>query len=228
MMNARTAMDLAKAGEELKLLDASAKKLLSADPPMVDPRTFKAYMDRFYRLPTEQGAARVTGGNRLLAACGDEWQFQIDPTAIGETLEWFRTDASGGNWQSICTASQSWSNQGLRYYKGIAWYRKTVTLPADVQGQRVFLWSGGVDEKARVWINGKEIGISHGAAFYPFEMDATEAVRPGENVVVIEVSNQRVDELGTGGLVAPVILYIPKDGKDATLENVRDLRQTFP
>ena len=55
----------------------------------------------------------------------------------------------------------------MRYYKGLAWYRQALDVPAEFAGKRVFLWCGGVDEKAKVWVNGKVIGVSHGAAFYP-------------------------------------------------------------
>ncbi len=117
----------------------------------------------------------------------------------------------------------------MRYYKGLSWYRQTVDIPAEFKGQRVFFWCGGVDEKAKAWVNGKPIGISHGASFYPFEMDATDAIRAGEsNVIVVGVLNERVNELGTGGIVAPVILYAPAKGKDAELENSRPLGETFP
>jgi beta-galactosidase/beta-glucuronidase len=101
-------------------------------------------------------------------------------------------------------------------------------VPASAAGKRIFLWCGGVDEKAKVWVNGQVIGISHGGAFYPFEMDATAALKPGRNVVVFCVVNQVVSEVGTGGIVAPVILYQPGAGADATLENTRDLKPTFP
>ena len=102
-------------------------------------------------------------------------------------------------------------------------------MPADFKGQRLFLWCGGVDEKAKVWLNGRELGVSPGAAFYPFELDATEAAKPGEpNVLVVAVINDVVNELGTGGLVAPVMLYAPAKGQDAQLENLRPLGETFP
>lgn len=81
----------------------------------------------------------------------------------------------------------------------------------------------------RVWLNGRLLGISPGAAFFPFEMDATDAVRPGApNVLVLAVLNEVVNELGTGGLVAPVMLYAPAKGQDAQLENTRPLGETFP
>jgi hypothetical protein len=95
-------------------------------------------------------------------------------------------------------------------------------------GKRVFLWCGGVDEKAKVWVNGKPVGVSPGAAFSPFEVDATDAIRAGKNVITFCVVNDVVNELGTGGIVAPVILYAPAAGTDAKLENVRPLGETFP
>jgi beta-galactosidase/beta-glucuronidase len=152
----------------------------------------------------------------------------MDPAHVGEEIGLWRPEVTGGNWQTIKTSSSSWSNQGLRYYKGLSWYRQAVDVPKEFAGRRIFLWCGGVDESAKVWVNGQMIGISHGAAFYPFELDATGAVQPGKNMIVICVANQVVNELGTGGIVAPVMLYAPAAGKDAKLENVRDLKPTFP
>jgi hypothetical protein len=80
----------------------------------------------------------VTAGNELLAAANDEWEFQLDPAIVGEEIGLFREGVSGGNWQKIKSSSSSWSNQGLRYYKGLAWYRQKVELPADIGGRRVF------------------------------------------------------------------------------------------
>ncbi len=228
MMDARTRVDLVAAQRALDRLEAAGSKLLAYDPPMLSAPSYKSYLALFYSACTKQGYARVTGGNDLAAACADEWDFLIDPSEIGETLGYWRADLRGGNWQRAKTSSLSSSDQGLRYYKGLSWYRQTVDLPARFAGKRLFLWCGGVDEKAKVWINGKVIGISPGAALYPFEMDATDAVRPGPNVIVFCVANKTVDELGTGGIVAPVILYAPAAGKDAKLENEGGLKSHFP
>ncbi|MHB0935589.1 MAG: DUF4838 domain-containing protein [Armatimonadota bacterium] len=232
MMEARVRVDFTAAKASLEKCDIIANELMTMKPvPMVSAgrhSTYVNYMNRFFRRCTEQGYARVTGGNVLVAAAGDEWQFQIDPQQIGEDIGLWRPENRGGNWQKINTSSSSWSNQGLRYYKGLAWYRTTVEVPKDAAGKRLFLWCGGVDETAKVWLNGQVIGISPGATFYPFEMDATGAVKAGKNQIVMCVSNQVVNEVGTGGIVAPVILYAPKDGANAKLENIRDLKPTFP
>src|SRR6185436_17264728 len=96
--------------------------------------TYVSYMKRFYRPCTEQGYKRVTGGNQLVAAASDEWDFQIDPARIGEDIGFWRGDITGGMWQKIKSSSSSWSNQGLRYYKGLAWYRQSIDVPKDAAG----------------------------------------------------------------------------------------------
>src|SRR6185436_18126782 len=105
--------------------------------------TYVNYMRRFFRPATEGGYKRVTDGNKLVVAAKDEWEFQIDPERVGEGIGFFRADITGGNWQRIKTSSSSWSNQGLRYYKGLAWHRQTVDVPAQFDGKRIFLWCGG-------------------------------------------------------------------------------------
>jgi hypothetical protein len=232
MLEARARVDFKAAMTALDQCDALAQKLMEMKPvPMVSAgrhSTYVNYMRRFFRGATEQGYARVTGSNTLVAAAADEWEFQIDPLKVGEDIGLWRPETTGGNWQKIKTSSSSWSNQGLRYYKGLAWYRQVLEVPESAAGKRLFLWCGGVDETAKVWVNGQVIGISPGATFYPFEMDATDAVKPGRNVIVFCVANQTVNEVGTGGIVAPVILYAPGAGAEAKLENSRDLKPTFP
>jgi hypothetical protein len=232
MMDARAKVDFAAAQSELTKMDAVADILMNYKPvAMLSAGRFSTYvnyMRRFFRGATEQGYARVTGGNKLVAAAPDEWDFQIDPMQVGEDIGFWKTGITGGNWQKLKTSSASWSDQGLRYYKGLAWYRTEVNVPREFAGQRIFLWCGGVDETAKVWVNGQVIAISPGAAFYPFEMDTTDSVKPGRNIITMCVSNQIVNEIGTGGIVAPVILYAPAKGKEATLENARDLKPTFP
>jgi hypothetical protein len=229
MLDHRSRHEWAAAAADLAQVDRLREQLLAYQPPMLDVVGAASFLARFFRACTEQGYARVTAGNRLAAPLADRWQFLVDPAAIGEDLGWWKKDLSGGNWQPLLTSSSSWSNQGLRYYKGLAWYRQSVAIPTEFQGQRIFLWFGGVDEKAKVWVNGRLLGISHDAAFVPFEFDASEAVQAGaDNVVAVLVSNKVVDELGTGGIMAPAMFYAPAAGARAKPENVQPLGRTFP
>ena len=65
---------------------------------------------------------------------------------------------------------------------------------------------------ARVWLNDTLLGDSPGRAFVPFEFDVTEMVKPGqENVVALRVTNKKLNEVGTGGITAPVFFWSPNE-----------------
>ena len=228
MLDTRAGHDYAASFKALGRVNAIREELWAHDPPLMN-RHAKSYLQRFFSGATEQGYARTTGGNEPVAGLKDEWLFQIDPQRIGEDLGWWRPETVGGGWQTIRTVTSTWSSQGLRYYKGLTWYRQTVTIPPRFKGKRIFLWFGAIDELAKVWVNGRVVGISPRITFKPFELDATEAVRAGEpNVVVVCVRNEQLNEIGTGGIMGPVMFYAPAAGKDAKLQNARPLAKTFP
>ena len=159
VMDGQAVHDFGRAKQGLERMIAVREELSSASPALISKKAHD-YMDRYLTSTVTQGYARTTGGNRLLAALSDRWRFQIDPERVGEAIGWFDPSGNGGNWQTLCTSSRTWSDQGLRYYKGLAWYRQIVDIPAAAKGQRVFLWFGAIDEAAKVWVNGRSIGIS--------------------------------------------------------------------
>lgn len=228
MMESRVVHDYATSKKALDRMGTVREQLQANDPPLIT-RAAESYLNRFFAKTTLGGFERTTGGNRMVAGLNDSWEFQLDPEAVGEAVGWWKPENTGGNWQTLATASQSWSNQGLRYYKGLAWYRQSIAIPEKERGKRIFLWVGGVDELAKIWVNGREIGISPKGSFTPFEMDATEAVKAGEsNTVVICVSNMTLNEVGTGGITGPVMFYAPAGGKDAELQNAKPAHPVFP
>ncbi len=228
MIEARDRHDWEMAHQALQKLDAIREALAGMEPAMLSPRQTESYLRRFFRLPVEQGYARISGGNVPTAFLRDEWETLLDPQGVGEKVHYERPGLTGGNWQRTPTYSTTWSDLGLRYYKGLAWYRQTVEIPEEFAEKRAFLWFGGVDESARVWVNGQRVGTSVPSAFTPFEVDVTEAIRPGENTVVVCVANLKTNEIGTGGITAPGFFYAPAKGDKAELENVKPLRETFP
>src|SRR5215216_6242379 len=79
-----------------------------------------------------------------------------------------------------------WEAQDYTDLDGVAWYRRRFVLD-DTEGW----WSlrfGAVMDVADVFLNGEHIG-SHDGAFTPFELDATRALVPGENVVAVRVDD---------------------------------------
>jgi len=65
-------------------------------------------------------------------------------------------------------------------------YRTVFDVPAHWEGRRIILGFGGVESAFYVWVNGRRIGFSKGSRL-PSEFDVTEAVRPGRNVLAVEV-----------------------------------------
>jgi alpha-L-rhamnosidase/Glycosyl hydrolases family 2, sugar binding domain len=91
----------------------------------------------------------------------------------------------------------SWSDSsidGVKYFSGTATYSKTVQIPesALTAGARFWLDLGDVRDVAEVAVNGKYLGIQWKT---PFKVDVTDALKPGSNQIVIEVTNLWVNRL---------------------------------
>ena len=60
---------------------------------------------------------------------------------------------------------------------GIAWYRKRFVLPENSADRKVFLEFEGVRQAARVYVNGREVGL-HENGVMAFGLDITDVVLP--------------------------------------------------
>jgi beta-mannosidase len=67
-------------------------------------------------------------------------------------------------------------------------YRRTFEAPALDEGERAFLTFGELDLAAFVYLNGREVG-RHANQFYPCQLEVTEAILPGRNVLVVVVES---------------------------------------
>ncbi|MEA4918653.1 glycoside hydrolase family 2 TIM barrel-domain containing protein [Proteiniphilum sp.] len=65
-------------------------------------------------------------------------------------------------------------------------YRRNFTVPENWDGKEIFLHFNGVYSGFYVWINGQKVGYSEGAN-NDAEFNVTQYVKPGENVVAVEV-----------------------------------------
>ena len=69
------------------------------------------------------------------------------------------------------------------------WYRRPFNVPTNWLGQRVLLHFDAVDWEARVWLNGKELGV-HRGGYDRFSFDITEAIKPKDaQELVVSVFN---------------------------------------
>lgn len=107
----------------------------------------------------------------------------------------FDTAAGGPLAPLVFTQLQSWSNNtdaAVRYYSGTAEY-ETVFQYQPVAGKaKLILALGAVGNIAEVEVNGMSCGITWTA---PYQADITGAIRPGENKVVVKVTNTWANRL---------------------------------
>jgi hypothetical protein len=86
---------------------------------------------------------------------------------------------------------QSWSetpDPQLKYFSGTATYRRALRIPADLASAKSRLWIdlGSVKNLAEVIVNGTSVGIVWKP---PFRVDATAALRAGDNRLEIKVTD---------------------------------------
>lgn len=91
----------------------------------------------------------------------------------------------------------SWTESpdvGVKYFSGTAVYTKTIKVSSDFlkPGHRCTLDLGKVGVLAEVKLNGKNLGILWKR---PFVADVTEALRAGDNLLEIQVTNLWVNRL---------------------------------
>jgi beta-galactosidase len=105
-----------------------------------------------------------------------DWAIEPDPSARGPKSDGiFNPEAPGG------------SNTGY-LPGGIAWYRKTFTLPDGAKGRRVFVEFEGVYMNSDVWLNGRQLG-NRPYGYSTFEYELTPHLRSGNepNVLAVHV-----------------------------------------
>ncbi len=79
------------------------------------------------------------------------------------------------------------SEEGVKYFSGIATYHKEFVLSArQLRNKAVYLDLGRVRFVADVYLNGKHLGILWKT---PFRVEITDAAKVGKNKLVIEVAN---------------------------------------
>jgi exo-1,4-beta-D-glucosaminidase len=89
----------------------------------------------------------------------------------------------GGNFSNVAMQPDS-------PYAVSWWYRKQFSAPASFSGKTVWLGFKGINYRANVWLNGKQVANSNdiAGAWRTYELNVTEAVKPGGgNVLAVQV-----------------------------------------
>ncbi len=120
--------------------------------------------------------AEVAATPRKSLPLDDGWELAFaSPLGAPEAVRLPRI----GPWTALPDAAR-------RYFPGTGIYRRTVPLPAGWRdgATRVELELGRLWSIGEVWVNGRPLGVAWAP---PFSVDATAALRDGENEIVVEV-----------------------------------------
>jgi len=86
------------------------------------------------------------------------WKFKT-----GDSVAWSSNAFDDASWDTL-SAGKPWEEQGYQNYDGVAWYRKSITIPASVKNgfindyKGLLLCLGKIDDADEVCFNGKLIG----------------------------------------------------------------------
>ena len=119
-----------------------------------------------------------------------EWQFAFDDEDRGFTEKWYLPGTTFPMTIQVPFAYQA-KMSGIGptdEIHPILWYRRTFTVPAEMQGQHLLLRFGAVDFACQVYVNGLMVGL-HRGGYTPFEIDITPALQEGENDLALRVED---------------------------------------
>jgi hypothetical protein len=173
----------------------------------VIPMEFDAFQSFFVVFSGQGAGDRAQGSGdrnfpelKSLQELTGSWTVQFDPKWGGPLQPVVFNDLS--DWRAQ-------SDPGIKYYSGIATYRKTFNLtqvssqqlavssvvsncPLPTAHCQLYLSLGVVHDMARVRLNGQDLGVVWCA---PWRVDVTGAIKTGENQLEIEVVNRWVNRL---------------------------------
>jgi exo-1,4-beta-D-glucosaminidase len=179
--------------------------LLAADTPASKPAAPAAHTDKLALRDhwALQSSAKVEAKGEIISTVSfapKGWHDATVPTTVVAALvkdktlgdPFFATNLRqfpgvtypiGGNFSNIPMQMDS-------PYAVSWWYRKQFAAPATYAGKTVWLNFRGINYRANLWLNGKQIANSDNiaGAWRTYEFNVTDAVKPGaENVLAVQV-----------------------------------------
>ncbi len=128
----------------------------------------------------------TTFAQRQEKTINDGWRF-LQQDVIGAEQVGF-DDKQWGN----ISVPHSWNSDAYtvkNYYRGVAWYRKTLFIPQTESDKQFFIRWEGVNHSASVYVNGEFVG-QHKGGYTSFTFDITPYCKFGENnIIAVKADN---------------------------------------
>ena len=113
------------------------------------------------------------------------WTYTFDFSRSGDFKNYVNSNGFDGKIVVPFCPESKLSGVGYTDFINAIWYQRTINVPAEWSGKKIFLNFGAVDYETYVYIDGRLQAIHYGTGS-SFAVDITKAVRPGEshNLVV--------------------------------------------
>lgn len=201
--------DFLKALELYDAMHAQWQKTYDSNSDLVANEA-PAYLRRFLLKFVNEGVKYSTGEYSMVHRIPDELKTMFDPNIAGHRMNYQGTSINDRQFIKTRTFSTTWDAQGLTGLRtGAVWYRHHFALPAEAKNKPIGLFIGGVEDEARVWINGQLIGTSGRGFSRPSQFDLTDGIKQdGDNLLAVQViRNSAANEIGLGGIIRPCFIF---------------------
>jgi len=114
------------------------------------------------RVYDEVGEGGITNGRIGIYVNRSKTQPEIDLNGLwkfktGDDLTWKDKTLNDEDWDEVIVPL-NWEKQGYSEYDGMAWYRRSFYLPKSLEGNRLILLLGKIDDYDEAYLNGEELG----------------------------------------------------------------------
>ena len=175
------------------------------DPQIVARNKERAHVPLVVYADERTALAGDRSASPYFQSLNGEWRFRWAPNPASAPANFHEEGFDDSGWDTIQVPG-NWQLQGygVPIYTNVQYpfpaealrvphddnptgsYRRTFTLSETWEGRQVFILFEGVDSAFHLWVNGEEVGYSQGSRL-PAEFNITPYVRPGENVVAVQV-----------------------------------------
>lgn len=126
--------------------------------------------------------------SRFLSDLSGVWDFKLDD-GKGFDEKWYEAPLCEAMTMPV-PASYNDLKEGIDFRDHYGWvfYQRNISVPSVILSQRLMLRCAAVTHHAQVYLNGEMI-CEHKGGFLPFEVEITDKMQPGDNLLTIAVDN---------------------------------------
>ncbi|MBQ9172996.1 MAG: hypothetical protein IJ161_04585 [Bacteroidales bacterium] len=138
-------------------------------------------------------------GAREVKPLNDGWTFVKGFVKTGPVAG---TTFGGSKAGDPVTLPHCWNTEDFQtegeYYRGYGTYTRTLDIPEDVIGKRVFIKFEGAGSHASLLVNSSFVG-EHKGSYNAFTFEITDFIKPGENALTVVCNNAPTFEIAPFG-----------------------------